>query len=172
MQIVTNQPDKLVLRSRSWLMGGALAAGALLAVVTVMGTAVWGLVEVSTQRPLPSYYGLRVILLLLVFALGVIVAWAGGTTAARVLRGVTCTFDRPDETVTVIRTDGFRSETRQHSLYGVSHALVLQNDEMRTLALYLVLRSGERIPLGVCSEYDADVAERFVQNVKGFLHRR
>ena len=124
------------------------------------------------QRPLPTYYGLRVILLVLVFGLGVFAAWAGGTTAAGVLRGVTCTFDRLGETVTVIRAEGFRSETHQHSLYGVSHVLVLSNDEVRTLALYLVLRSGERISLGVCSQYDADTAERFVQNVKGFLRGR
>lgn len=172
MQFMVNEPDRMVLRDRSLLMGVTLAAGATLAVTTMMGTAVWGLVDISTQQPLPTYYGLRVLLLLLVFVLGAGVAWASGTTAARVMQGVTCTFDRASEKVTIERPDGWHSTTDEHSLWGVSHALVQHSEETRTFALYLVLRSGERILIGACNEYEKETAERFVHNVKGFLRGR
>lgn len=172
MQIITSHPDQLVVRNRSVMMGAMLGIGAVLWVLTVMGVATWGAVSLSTQSPPPSFYWLRIAGLLVVFGMGCFFAVIGALTAVKVLHGVTCTFDRQTETVTVTHADGIRTTRQQHSIYGVSHVLVEQNDDLQAIALYLVLRSGQRISLGTCSPLDKDRAAHLVGNVRAFLQYR
>lgn len=171
LQIVVNEPERLVLHNRSYLMGGMLGFGAGLSVFTVIGVAVWGAFNLTAQTPLPTYYWLRMLLLLIVFVMGCAFAWVVATTAMNLWRGTRCAFDRAAESVTVTRANGWRTEIHAHSIYGVSHALLEPNVELRSLALYLVLRSGQRIPLGTFSAFEQDAAERAVRNVKAFLRR-
>jgi hypothetical protein len=172
MQILVNETDHFVVRNRSLLIGTMMALGAVLSVVTVMGMAVWGAYDISTQNPLPTYYWLRMLMLSLIFALGCFFAWVGAQTALKVLGGVTCTFDRTTETVTVTRGAGLRLQQQTHSIYGVSHALLESNDELQAIALYLVLRSGKRISLGTCSHFEKDLAETIVSSIRAFLAGR
>ncbi len=169
MQTITNAPNKLVVQHRSMFMGSILFVGAVLWVVTVVSVAVWGAVSLSQQQPLPTFYTLRMFMLALVFAMGCFFAWVGAGTALNVWHGVTCAFDRANEQVTITRAAGFGTARQQHSIYGVSHALLEGNDDLRTLAIYLVLRSGQRIPLGTCSEFEKADAERAVQSIRAFL---
>jgi hypothetical protein len=172
MQILENQPDRLTLRNRSMLFGVMFAVGALLWLFVVMGTAVSGTVRVATQTPPPDLIGWRLFGLAVVFVFGVFFTWLGAQTAITTLRGTTCIFDRTAETVTVLQPGGWRSQQQQHSLYGVSHAHVEHNDEFSTFALYLVLRSGERIPLGVLHEFQRAEVDATVQTIRAFLQGR
>lgn len=172
MQILENQPDRLTLRNRSLLFGAMFAVGALLWLFVVVGTAVSGTVRVTTQSPPPDLYWMRLAGLAVVFAFGVGFAWLAAQTALTTLRGTTCTFDRGAATVTVHGPDGWRARHQQHSLYGVSHAHVEHNAELDTFALYLVLRSGERIPLGVCHAFQRAEVETTVQTIRAFLRGR
>ncbi len=169
MYIQVNEPNRLVLQNRSVLMGIVLALGAVLSVTTVISVAVWGVVNISTQQPTPTFYWMRLFGLGVVFALGCLFAGVGALTAVNVLRGTTCTFDRAAETVTIVNPNGLRTDLQQHSIYGVSHARLEDNQELHTVAIYLVLRSGKHIPLGTFSHFDKDHAESVVQNVRAFL---
>ena len=172
MQILENEPDRLTLRNRSLLFGVFFAIGALLWLVAVVGTAVNGAFTVATRTPPPDMYWLRMFSLGVMFVFGAFFAWVGAQTALTTLRGITCTFDRTAATVTVWQQGGWRSQRLQHSLYGVSHAHVEQNDERNTYALYLVLRSGERISLGVCHEYQRAEVDTTMQTIRAFLRGR
>jgi hypothetical protein len=169
MQIVVNEPDRLMLSSRSRLFGAVFVIGALMWLVLVAGAAVQGAIEVSRQQPLPSLYWVRMLGLLIFFVFGVVLAWVVGQTAVQVLQGTTCTFDRLAETVTVRRAGWPRQPPQQMSIYGVSHAHIEHNLELKTLAVLLVLRSGERIPLGVLQAFEQSQAEAILQAVKAFL---
>lgn len=172
MQVVTSSPDKLVVRNRSVMMGVVLAIGAVLWVVTTISVAVWGAVNLSTQTPLPTFYWLRIVGLFVVFVMGCFFAVVGVLTSVNLLRGVTCAFDRQTETITVTGTQGIRVTRQQYSIYGVSHVQAVENDHLRSIALYLVLRSGQRISLGTCSPLDKPQAEQLVGRVRAFLQQR
>ncbi len=169
MYIQINEPNRLVLQNRSVMMGLVLALAAVLSVTTVINVAVWGAVNISTQQPLPTFYWIRMFGLLVVFGLGCLFAFVGGLTSINVLRGTTCTFDRNAETVTIINPNGLRTQQQQHSIYGVSHARLEDNDELHTIVIYLVLRSGKHIPLGTFNRFDKERAESIVQNLRAFL---
>ncbi|MEL6149645.1 MAG: hypothetical protein AAFV33_03475 [Chloroflexota bacterium] len=172
MEILINDADHFVVRNRSLLIGATMGVGAVMSVVSVIGVALWSAVDMAMQVPHPTYYGLRMLLLALMFALGCFIAWVGAVTAVKILRGVTCDFDRATETVTITRAQGIGVAQQQHSIYGVSHALLEANDELQAIALYLVLRSGQRISLGTCSPFDKDMAEGIVRSIRAFLAGR
>ncbi|MEM6282302.1 MAG: hypothetical protein AAF787_08935 [Chloroflexota bacterium] len=172
MEILINDTDHFVIRNRNRLIGVMMGVGAVMSVISVIGMALWSAYDISIREPLPTYYWLRMLLLGIVFALGCFFAWVGSVTAVKILRGVTCDFDRATETVTITHAEGIGMAQQQHSIYGVSHALLEANDELQAIALYLVLRSGQRISLGTCSHFDKDTAEGIVRSIRAFLAGR
>jgi hypothetical protein len=168
MQIIENQPERLILQNRSLLFGVVFALGAVLWVVVVIGTAIWGTLNVS-RPPVSDMYMVELFGLGVMFVFGVVFSWLGAQTAITVLRGTTCTFDRTTEQVTVTTPERLHLRQDHHSIYGVSHAYAEHNDDLHTFALYLVLRSGERIPLGTCQEFEQDEVETIVKTVRAFL---
>jgi hypothetical protein len=78
---------------------------------------------------------------------------------------VTVILDKGVETVTIHR----RSTTIRQSIYGVSGLSVETNDEASLYGVYLVLRSGERIPLASLPQHDREHVEAMVRTVRAFL---
>jgi hypothetical protein len=125
----------------------------------------------ARQSPHPDHYGLRLFSLLLLGIVGCVLAVIGGLTAYNLLCGITAVFDRRTTTVTVTAPHRWHMRQQQHSLYGVSHAQIENHPEFESFAVYIVLRSGERILLGRCHKFDRDVAERIAQTIRAFLYR-
>lgn len=169
MQIIENSENRLVMRDRSIGMGLVLATGAGLWVVSVVGVVVTGALDLGGQVPPPSFFGMRLVGLALMLALALFFAGVVGMTALRVLRGTICAFDRTQAQVTITRPTWRRHTTHTYPIYGVSHAMIESNDELHLYAVHLVLRSGERVVLGVFNPFEQPLAEQIVQEVRAFL---
>lgn len=170
MQILTNDPNKLIVRNRSRGLALVFLLGGLLWLVSGAGLAIWAMWAVSQPSPLPSFYLLRLFGLVVLFALAAFSAWAMLMTGYQLLAGITFTFDRSAAQLAIDRPYRLHLIHEERAIYSVSHALIERRDEARVLVLYLVLRSGERISMGVCSPYDLPHAESIVSSVRGFLH--
>ncbi|MEO0564419.1 MAG: hypothetical protein AAF125_20105 [Chloroflexota bacterium] len=172
MKVIENQPQRLTLQDRSVLFGAMFVVGGVLWLVVVIGTAVRGALDLSARTPMPDQYWMKMYALGLWILLGAVGTWLALQTARSVLGGTTCTFDRSAETVTVTRYGWFNAEQQQHSLYGVSHAYVEQNDELECFALYLALRSGDRVLIGVGQAFDRPDIEAALASIRAFLRGR
>lgn len=172
MQIIVNETDHLVIQERSRLNGIVLGVGSLLWINMVMGVSVWGTISLSRQTPLPTLYWMRLIGLGVVFVIGCFFAIVGGLTAVNVIRGMTLAFDRATAQVTITRPRFLRTDHQFHSLYGISHAQLVNQAELNAYALYLVQRDGTRIPLTTVNRFEVEQAESIVHSIRAFLHGR
>lgn len=172
MQIIRSDAQQLVIQSRSRWLSGVFALGSALWLFSGAGIALRGMLTLSLQTPLPTQYPMRIFGLLVLLAMAVTFAVMGWGTALSLGRGTTCTLDRQAATVRVQSPRGWRWQEHHHALYAVSHALLTKDEETRTFALYLVLRSHERILLGVCNPHEQAQAEQIVQAIRAFLAGR
>lgn len=86
------------------------------------------------------------------------------------VRGTSLTLDRAAETVTLQRARRFGREERTWAIYSIAGLEVQHNADMRLYALFLVLRSGERLALVSGSSYEAAQLRALTDLVRRFLH--
>lgn len=165
MEIIESTSQKLVIRFRRGLMAVVVAIFTILSIFVVLNLLVQGVMMLS-QR----YETWRVIALISWMALGLSMVGLGVTSWLNLARGATCTFDKVQEIVTIRQPRLFRMSEVTHSIYSVSHLDLLKNEETKSFAILLVLRSGERIPLATMSIYEEANLRGLIHEVRGFLH--
>jgi hypothetical protein len=111
----------------------------------------------------------RIAVLMLFLTIGMLFVGAGLFVIANMSRDIVITLDRDAETVSVSGPRLLRPIMFQHSIYAVLQMRVEENPEMRAYGLYLVLRSGEQIPLTVVPVYAREHVDQLVYAVRGFL---
>lgn len=166
MQIVEQTDNRLVLRQRRLGMGLVMAAFSVLTGLTLVNILVQGVQRLGTLN------GGQLIGWVLWLGFIGFMATVGVIASATMLHGVTCTFDRVQETAAVQRTRYLRMQQQTFPIYSVSHLAVEQNAEVRVFGLFLVLRSGERIALATVPPHDEETIQRTARVVKGFLLHR
>lgn len=167
LQIAEHTPDRLVVREHAPGTGAALmlfVLGCLALMVLLPAHNIILIWRDGGMNP-----PLQILALLILLAAGCACVGLGLPVALGLLRGSTCVFDRPSATIHLTRLHHLRPRTIQYPLYGVSHTRVATNDETRSHALYLVLRSGEEVLLASASVFEAEAVERVRQQVWHFL---
>lgn len=168
LKITHQTPTRLVLRDDRRglrLLAVVFTALSVLSVLMLVALAV----QRFTSDPFISLIENRLVALLVFVVVGVGFVGLGLYTLLNVSHGITVTFDKVSETVTTHRARGVRSVKVQQSIYGVSGLAVERNDEMSLYGLYLVLRSGEQIPLATLPQHEQDTVDQMVRVVRQFL---
>jgi len=158
-------PDRLELYSRAPVMGVFIGLFVLLSVLLMIALPLFNLVDLAQRGGAP----LRLFGLGLIMALGALFVYLGTPISLAILRGTHCVFDRRTATVTLTRPENLRLAQYEYPLYGGSQLVVERNDEIRTFAVYLALRSGETILLATVPYHDQAAVEQAVQQVRAFL---
>ncbi len=171
MQILEESNTRLVLRDRSVIFGIVIGVGAVLAVFTMVSVAGYGLADLYRRSAEFTLIELRIFMLAAIGLMGVAFASLGAVACLNTIRGITCAFDAEAATVTVTQPKVLRNETVAYPIYGVSHAFMETNEEIEACAVYLMLRTGQRIPLSTCSIHERAEAEALVDRIKLFLRR-
>jgi hypothetical protein len=83
--------------------------------------------------------------------------------------GTACILDKDAETLTLQQIDFFRTQTEQHSIYGISHVEIDTNEEVHAYGVFIVLRSGKRLPVASYHQHDKDVMQTTVNYLRQFL---
>lgn len=167
LHISQQTPSRLALEDRQ---PGAAVVAALftaLAVLSFLATAYQGAGALTGPgQQFDAMRGTALSVFLLVEAAFV---GLGVMAVAHFGLGVRCTLDKDEGTV-VIRTAGaLRPRHETYSIYAVSHFEVQANESAHAWALFLVLRSGERIPVSAFPAIDREVVDGIVRDLRGFL---
>lgn len=163
MQIVEQSSQELVLQQRRGWMAGALILFVLLIGFTLANLVVQGIARLG------EFNRWELLSWLVWIGLSSTLAGLGILGVNNALRGMRCRFDRATATVTIERPRGLRLAVQQMSIYAVSRLEIEENQEMRLLAVYLVLRSGERLALASAPHFDADELRGIQTAVRDFL---
>ena len=167
LQIVEHTPQRLVLRDHAPGLGLGIGLFALFSLLFMVLIPIQSIASVLAAPD--DLTPLRLLTLAGIIAMGAVFTYVGGGIALGVLGGMTCTFDRESATVTIRRARRARPYSTEHSLYAVSHLAVESDTELRTFAVYLALRSGERLLLTSAPSHDRDALEAAMQGVRHFL---
>lgn len=164
MKIIEDTSQRLVIRFQRGLMAVAIAGFTILSVLVVINLVIQG-----TSMLLLRYEGWRVLTLFVWTLVGLVMIALGVVSWSNVGRGITCTFDKVKETVTIRQPHWFRMEEVTHSIYSVSHVDLLENSETRSFGIFMVLRSGERIALATVPIFEEAEVRGLVNHVRSFL---
>ncbi len=112
---------------------------------------------------------IQVISLTIIVLIGCLFVYLGLPVCLSLLRGVTCVFDREATTIILQKVERLRLVSSEYPFYGVSHTQIETNAETRTCAVYLVLRSGQRILLTTAPVHDSEILENVTRQIRDFL---
>lgn len=170
LRITEKTPTRLVLRDQRKI--GAFVAGifttlACIAVllVIVQGIESFGLDLQDTGELNP----LQVFTFAMFVSFGLFFVGVGAMTVVNFGRGMTFVLDKAEEVMRLQRVGIFKMRYTTHSIYSISHIDIDTNTDVRAYGLFLVLRSGERIPLTSIPMIDEDHMEDTVKQVRQFL---
>ena len=163
MQLIEQGPERLILRQTHYILALSLLCFTAFSVIFFINMLIQGPRYFSSMNA----FQLLSYILWLGFALALI--YLGSTALRQAAQGRRCTFDKTLETVTIIRPRLLRAQVMEYSIYGVSHVDVEHNAELRAYALFLVLRSGLRIPLASVPAHDHEAVRQVSQQIRFFL---
>lgn len=167
LRIVEHSPTRLVLQDRRPRAALAALAVAALSTMMVLSLSVQGVQRlIGTDVDFPLVRGLGLVVFLL---LGAGLALIGGLAALNFGYGTLCVLDRASEAFILRRINLFRPQEIRHSIYGVARVDVEINDEVKAYGLFVVLRSGERIPLTAISMLDEAHMQHLVDQMRAFI---
>lgn len=165
MQIIEHTPERLVIQHRRAEMAVVMVVFTLMSVVFLVNTLWQGLPRLDTLNA--GQFASWAIWL--VFAAGLTVLGVLMSNSAG--RGTRCTFDHDAEIYRLRKPTLLRSQSDEASIYSVSHVAVERNDEVKVLGVFLVLRSGERLPLASVPFHEESDARQIAHTVRSFLLR-
>lgn len=166
LRVIERTPARLILRERR--ISSMVSALGFLAVslLVIAATLVQALQRIQLDGGIEG--GRAAALLVFMSAEAMFVLLAVGRLVSS-LRGVTLAFDREGEQVTLSRGGLLRGQHHRFSIYGVSHLRVEQNTDTQTLAMMLVLRSGQQHLVTTAPHFEQSEALAIVQEVRAIL---
>lgn len=168
MQIVEQSPKKIILRDRHPI-GGLFAL-----LFTLISTVALTLFIVQISRMfnerIVQHDGALWLLVVLVFAtIGISFITLGVMGILQFWVGTACVLDRDTEEVTLQSIDFLKPKTERYSIYGISHVQVEHNDEREAYSVWMVFKTGRRIPLTVYPDAQRDELQKLVLQLRQFL---
>jgi hypothetical protein len=168
LKITQHTPDKMILEDKRRNAGIAAALFTVVSAGMVLLTAVQAyeafIVHGGKDLMFWRYVGVGSFLLI-----GIGLTGLGLMATLHFLYGVTWTLDKDTETVTIEGTAMLRRTQQSYPIYGVSRLDIERNAEARAYGVFLVLRSGERVPITAYAAIDHEYIEPVITQVRAFL---
>ncbi len=166
LQIVQHTPTRMILRDRQ---PAAQVAAWVFLMVSLGALATFTIQALEALGRADSIEPARLLGVALFVLLGLGFVALGLLAVANFTGGVTCVLDRETATVTIQRVDFFRRSEFRHAIYSVSHLEVETNADVQAYGLFIVLRSGERVPLAAVPLIEQAHVEQLRRQVREFL---
>jgi uncharacterized membrane protein (DUF485 family) len=168
LRIVEQTPTRLVLKDQHQVMAVLAGISAFLSAVSLVTLITQGTSRIFT--PIAGEANLARIVAFLIFMLACAIFFCLGIWAAvHFSRGTTCILDKNEGTLTLETLHLFRMKRHDRPIYGLSHVDAETNAHARAYGVFLVLRSGEKIPLAAISMLEQDALESLLKQIRGFL---
>lgn len=166
LQIVQQTPQRLVLQDRQ---PAAQVASWVFLIVSIGALALFAMQALESLSRAESLEPIRLLGVSVFLLLGLGFVAIGLLAVANFTGGVTCILDRQAGTVTIQRVDFFRRSEFSHAIYSVSHLDVETNADVQAYGLFIVLRSGERLPLAAFPLVEQAHVEQLRRQMRDFL---
>lgn len=165
MTILEQTAQRLVIRYRRDGMAWVLALFTVLSTFMVFNVLAGGVMQWPNLNPFER-------IAWLVWTTVSVLCVGGGAWLWNTARqGVTCALDHTSETCVIRKAYRLGTTEDQHAIYAVSHLATERNDEINMLGIFVVLRSGERIPLAIVPPHDEPEARQIMQTARNFLRQ-
>jgi len=116
-----------------------------------------------------DFQNARILGFVVFMLIGVGFVLLGGAAVRHFLQGTAFILDKTQEQATLKRMMIFRREVKVMSIYAISHLDVQANPEFKVYGLFIVLRSGERLPLASFQQVDEVHMRTLMREVSDFL---
>ena len=167
LQITEHTSQRLLLQDRAWGIGLAGVVFVLFCVVLMILMPAHNILLILVNGGMNP--PVQVVSLVIIMLIGSGFVWFGLPVCLSLLRGMTCIFDRDSAIITLRRVERLRLVSTEYPFYGVSHTATETNAETKTCAVYLVLRSGQRVLLTTASLHDSELIEQITRQIRDFL---
>lgn len=165
MRIIEQNEVRLVVQHRRPGMAVMLGIFTVLSIGFLVNILVQGIPRIAILDP----FQLISWVVWIIFA--IVLTGLGALVTFNASNGTRCTFDRQSETAQIRMPQYLHMETRDLSIYSIDRVEVETNDEVKATAVFLVLRSGERIPLATVPHFDEPSARACTTQMRAFLLR-
>lgn len=166
MHILEQTPTRLVLYRRRSGMALLMGVFTLLSVFWFVNLLIQGF---TRWRNAPDIG--QLVAWLMWVSVAAVLAGLGALSLASAALGVRLTFDKITATLTIQKPRYLFNVTQEYSLYSLLRLDVERNDEVRVWGVFMVLRSGERLPLTTFPLHDETAVREFTQLLRNFLWR-
>lgn len=163
MQIIENTNTRLVLQRKRPVMAAVMGLFTLMSGLALVNLFIQGVPRIEQL----NFFQLVSWLVWLLLALAMVSV--GVMATINMARGITCIFDKDSETFAIWRPHFMGMQTTEHSIWGIKRVDVIRNDEMRLLALFVILRSNEKIPLTTMPQHDEGAIYELANTIRAFL---
>ncbi len=163
MRIVEHSDTRLVIAGKRTLFAAAMIVFVLLSAFLLVNLIIQSVDRLAIFTPI-QWIGF-VIWAALAGGLVVVGVWILNTN----IHGVHCVFDRNHRVVTLRRPYRLTTKDEAWSINAIAGVEVTHNEELNIYAIWLILRSGERISLGSASPFEEENLQHISKTVREFL---
>ncbi|HEX2622201.1 MAG TPA: hypothetical protein VHL11_18715 [Phototrophicaceae bacterium] len=168
LRIIEHTPTRLVLQDNRGGLRVLAVIFTSLSMFSLISLLLQSYQRLNRQQD-DNLLNLRIAALLMFVTVSVGLVGFGVFAVFNLSRGVIFILDRTQETAILISAHRLRRVSHQYSIYAISHLQVETSPELRAYGLFLVLRSGEKIPLATFPEHEQDYLEQLIRTIHAFL---
>ncbi|GEM_PF-6368068 len=164
MNIIEHTEARLVIRSKRGMMAVTMTLFVLFSILTAFMIFAYGLQMLSS-----NFAWWRLLGYLIWQPLSIALVFVGIMFWNNAMRGLTLTFDREAEQVTIRKPKFLRMKEQTHPIYSISRMEMELMPEERIFAIYLVTKSGEQIAITSASHFDEEPTRHIIKEIRNFL---
>ena len=164
IHIIEQTPTRLVIRSKRGIMAISMTFFVLFSLFTMGMIFVYGI-----QMLISNFAWWRLLAYLVWQPLSIALVIIGILFWNTSMRGLTLTFDRTAEQVT-IRKPRLRMQNHSYPIYSIRRMDMERVPEAQVFTVYLVTQSGEHLTIASVSQFDEKPIRDIAKSVRDFLH--
>ncbi len=168
LEVIEQSPRRLVMRDQR-PTAGMIAVIFVILSVGAVALLIIQFLSIFAER-LGQFDGfLWMVGTVMFIALGIGFVILGMVAALHFLIGTTCVLDKDAEEFVIERVAFFRTQAERHSIYGISRINVQENEEVHAFGVFVVLKSGQHVPIASFHNQDEDAMRAIVRELLQFL---
>jgi len=164
MDIIEHTSTRLVIRSKRGMMAVVTTLFVIFSAFTVVMIFGFGIQMLTT-----NFAWWRLLGYLVWQPLSIALVVVGIMFWNNAMRGLTLTFDRDAEEVTIRQPKLLRMREYTHPIYSISRMEMELMPQARVFAVYLTTKSGEQLPIASISHFDEEHMRDIIKQVRDFL---
>jgi hypothetical protein len=165
IHITEQTPTLLIIRSKRGVMAIGMTLFVLFSIFTMGMIFVYGI-----PMLINNFAWWRLLAYLVWQPLSIALVVVGILLWNTSMRGLTLTFDRTTEQVTLRKPRLLRMQSHSYPIYSIRRMEMERVPQAQVFTVYLVTQSGEHLTIATVSQFDEKPTRDMIKSVRDFLH--